>query len=82
MKKVIILLSIFAFLVSCQPCDGVCEFKEGDEVTIKAKIIVNNSGVISEVNRHMDCSCYYSVQHANMLNFTTTLPYEEYELKR
>lgn len=80
MKKVIYLLSIL-FLASCQPCEQKCKFKEGDEVTIRSKMIMNNGGIVHSVERHGDCSCYYSVQHSGMLNFTTNRNYEEYELK-
>ena len=80
--KVLIILLTFAFAVAgCQPCEQQCKFKEGDEVTIRSKMILNNGGVIHSVERHSDCSCYYTVQHSGMLNFTTNRNYEEYELK-
>lgn len=81
MKKLFLLLIMALTIMSCQPCENSCKFKEGDEVTIKAKSKLNNDGVIHDVYHHNDCSCYYSVQHSGMLNITTNWNYEEYELK-
>jgi transcription antitermination factor NusG len=67
--------------MSCKPCEQKCKFKEGDEIEIKAKSFINNDGVITEVDRHMDCSCYYIVSHANMINIEKEKEYEEFELK-
>jgi len=68
-------------ITSCQPCEKKCKFEEGDEVNIIEKSIINNDGMIVDVHRNSDCSCYYTVSHANMFNFITEYKYKEFELK-
>lgn len=82
MKKIIVIsIMMVSLFVSCKPCESQCKFSEGDEVTIRSKSIINNDGIISEVERNSDCSCYYSVQHSGLLNFTTNKDYQEFELE-
>mgnify|MGYP003461921126 CR=1 FL=1 len=68
-------------LTSCQPCEGTCKFKEGDEIEKKEKSKFNNNGQVISVDRNMDCSCHYTVKYSNMLNFTVEDEFEEFELK-
>lgn len=81
MKKGILLVLVAFAVASCQPCETTCNFKQGDEVTIKIKSFTNNNGIIYDVGHHTDCSCYYTVSHSNMLNFVTYRDYDEFELK-
>jgi len=81
MKKVILLVLVALAFASCQPCEQVCAYKEGSEVNIKVKSIVNNNGVVTDVGHHMDCSCYYTVSHSNMLNMEYEYDYDEFELE-
>jgi hypothetical protein len=84
MKLVIFLWAIVVTLAftSCKPCETECKFKEGEEIEIKSKSVVNNNGIIKDVDYNMDCSCSYTVSHANMLNITYDYPYEEFELEK
>jgi hypothetical protein len=76
-----LLIAATMLLASCKPCEQECKFVEGQEVNIKAKSIVNNNGVVTDVDHHMDCSCYYTVSHSNMLNIEYEYDYDEFELK-
>lgn len=81
MKRIFLLCVIALAVASCQPCEQECKFVEGQEVTIKSKSFVNNGGVIDDVCHHMDCSCYYTVAHHNMINIVTYRDYDEHELE-
>jgi hypothetical protein len=81
MKKVILLLLVAFAVASCQPCEQQCKFKAGDKVNIKAKSIINNNGIVTDVDHHMDCSCYYEVSHINMINVEYKDDYDEFELE-
>jgi transcription antitermination factor NusG len=82
MKKIILLALVAIAAASCKPCEQECKFNEGDEVNIKAKSFVNNNGVVTDVDHHMDCSCYYTVSHSNMINIEYEYDYDEFEIEK
>jgi hypothetical protein len=81
MKNIFLFLLASLALASCQPCEQECAFKEGDEIEMIEKSAINNDGQVIEVDRNMDCSCSYTVKYSNMLNFTVTDEFEEFELR-
>ena len=40
-----------------------------------------SDGIVTDVDHHMDCSCYYEVSHINMINVEYKGDYDEFELE-